>query len=43
VLDRGGAIEGKRLDVLYPTHERALQWGRRTVEVTVWQYADRGE
>jgi len=40
VLDRGGAIQGKRLDVLYPTHQRALQWGRRTVEVTIWQYAD---
>jgi 3D (Asp-Asp-Asp) domain-containing protein len=40
VLDRGGAIKGKRLDVLFPTHQRALQWGRRTVEVTVWRYAD---
>jgi len=40
VLDRGGAIKGKRLDVLFATHERALQWGRRTVEVTVWRYAD---
>jgi 3D (Asp-Asp-Asp) domain-containing protein len=40
VLDRGGAIKGRRLDVLYPTHERALQWGSRWVEVTVWEYAD---
>ncbi len=38
VLDRGGAIKGNRLDVLYPTHERALQWGRQhDVEVTVWE------
>ena len=25
VLDRGGAIKGNRLDVLYPTHERAVR------------------
>jgi 3D (Asp-Asp-Asp) domain-containing protein len=40
VLDRGGAIKGKRLDVLYPTHERALRWGVQELEVTVWDYAD---
>lgn len=40
VLDRGGAIKGKRLDVLFPTHERAMQWGRQTLTVTVWRYAD---
>jgi 3D (Asp-Asp-Asp) domain-containing protein len=40
VLDRGGAIKGYRLDVLYPTHERALQWGAQRLDVTVWEYAD---
>lgn len=40
VLDRGGAIKGKRLDVLYPTHERARQWGVQKLEVTIWEYAD---
>lgn len=40
VLDRGGKIKGHRLDVLYPTHERALQWGARRITVTVWEYAD---
>ncbi|MEL7088662.1 MAG: 3D domain-containing protein [Planctomycetota bacterium] len=40
VLDRGGAIKGHRLDVLYPTHERALQWGAQRLDVTVWEYAD---
>jgi 3D (Asp-Asp-Asp) domain-containing protein len=40
VLDRGGRIKGQRLDVLYPTHERARQWGVRDVEVTIWRYAD---
>jgi 3D (Asp-Asp-Asp) domain-containing protein len=39
VLDRGGAIKGERLDVLLPTHAQALAWGKRTVEVTVWRYA----
>lgn len=40
VLDCGGAIKGHRLDVLYPTHERAKQWGVQTLRVTVWEYAD---
>jgi 3D (Asp-Asp-Asp) domain-containing protein len=40
VLDRGGAIQGRRLDLLFPTHSRARQWGRQTITVTVWQYAD---
>ncbi len=40
VLDRGGAIKGKRLDVLYATHEQALQWGVQELEVTIWDYAD---
>ncbi len=40
VLDRGGAIKGRRLDLLMPTHEQAMQWGRRELQVTVWEYAD---
>jgi len=40
VLDRGGAIKGNRLDVLFPTHEAALQWGVRDLVVTIWDYAD---
>jgi 3D (Asp-Asp-Asp) domain-containing protein len=40
VLDRGGAIKGNRLDLLYPTHEQAEQWGAQRLEVTVWEYAD---
>jgi 3D (Asp-Asp-Asp) domain-containing protein len=35
VLDRGGAIKGNRLDVFFPTHEQAREWGRRMVEVTI--------
>ena len=40
VLDRGGAIKGDRLDLLMPTHEQAMQWGRKRVAVTIWAYAD---
>ena len=40
VLDRGGAIKGNRLDVLFPTHEQALQWGVQHLDVTIWEYAD---
>jgi len=29
VEDRGGAIKGQRLDVLFQTHEEALAWGVR--------------
>lgn len=35
VIDRGGAIKGDRLDVYFPTHAEALQWGRRWVDVVV--------
>lgn len=40
VLDRGGAIKGHRLDVLYPTHAIARVWGVQRLKVTVWEYAD---
>ena len=33
--DTGGAIKGNRIDVHMPTTEEALEWGRRTVNVTV--------
>ncbi|HTL29543.1 MAG TPA: 3D domain-containing protein [Tepidisphaeraceae bacterium] len=35
VQDRGGAIKGNKLDVFFPTHQEALQWGRRNIDVTV--------
>ena len=35
IEDRGGAIKGpKRLDLFYKSHNEALQWGRRNVDVT---------
>ena len=33
--DVGGAIKGNKLDLYFPTHEEALQWGRKFVDVTI--------
>jgi len=33
VLDRGSAIKGNRLDVYFPTHQEALNWGVRYLKV----------
>ena len=35
VLDRGGAIKGNRLDVFFATHQEALEWGVKYLEVSV--------
>lgn len=35
VLDRGGAIRQGRLDVYFPTHQAALNWGRKTLTCEV--------
>lgn len=35
VEDRGGAIQGNRIDIYMDTHKEALQWGVRYVEVEV--------
>ena len=38
VEDRGGAIKGpNRIDLWYPSHKQALNWGRKTVKVTYWK------
>ncbi len=34
VLDRGKAIRGNRLDLLFSSHEEARLWGKR--KMTVW-------
>lgn len=36
VQDRGRAIQGDRLDVLYKTHAEAKRFGRRRLTVSVW-------
>ncbi|HIV73794.1 MAG TPA: hypothetical protein H9895_01790 [Candidatus Pseudogracilibacillus intestinigallinarum] len=33
--DTGGAIKGKKIDVLYPSEKSAYSWGRRTVRVKI--------
>jgi 3D (Asp-Asp-Asp) domain-containing protein len=35
VLDRGGAIQGDRLDVFFHSHEEALEWGVKYIDVKV--------
>jgi 3D (Asp-Asp-Asp) domain-containing protein len=35
VIDRGGSIKGNRLDVFFPTHQQAVDWGRRWVQVSI--------
>jgi 3D (Asp-Asp-Asp) domain-containing protein len=35
VLDRGGATKGNRLDVFFDTHEEALEWGVRYLDIKV--------
>lgn len=35
VEDRGGAIQGNKLDIYFNTHQEALNWGRRTVYIRV--------
>ncbi|MBE0536260.1 MAG: 3D domain-containing protein [Phycisphaerae bacterium] len=35
VLDRGGAIKGDKLDVFFNTHQEALEWGVRYLDVKV--------
>lgn len=40
VLDCGSKIKGRKLDVLFPTHEQARAWGVRRLAVTIWGFAD---
>lgn len=35
VLDRGGAIKGNRLDVFFYTHQEALNWGVKHIDVKI--------
>jgi 3D (Asp-Asp-Asp) domain-containing protein len=35
VLDRGGAIQGDRIDVFFPSHQKALEWGVKYLDVKV--------
>ena len=35
VIDRGSAIKGRHIDVFFPSHEQALEWGNQWLDVTV--------
>ncbi|RBP68247.1 uncharacterized protein DUF348 [Alkalibaculum bacchi] len=35
VEDRGGAIQGNRIDIYFSSHQEALRFGRRTLEATI--------
>lgn len=35
VIDRGGAIKGRHIDVYFPTHEQAAEWGRQWLSVDI--------
>jgi 3D (Asp-Asp-Asp) domain-containing protein len=35
VIDRGSAIKGAKVDIFFPTHEQAEEWGRQWVAVKV--------
>jgi len=37
VEDRGGAIKGRKIDLYYHSHRRALEWGRQPLSVKVWR------
>jgi len=37
VLDRGGAVKGRRLDVLLPSYEKAKSWGVRSLAVKIYE------
>ncbi len=35
VVDRGALVQGQMLDVFFPSHERATQWGRKRLLVEI--------
>ncbi len=39
VEDTGSAVQGSRIDLYFPTHREAIEWGRRRVRVRVWRPA----
>jgi len=37
VHDKGGSIKGHHIDLFFPSHKKALQWGRKKLKVTVYR------
>lgn len=40
VYDRGGKIKGNKIDVFFPTHDEALEWGNQTLEIFCWIWSE---
>lgn len=38
VKDRGGSIKGNRLDVLFHSHQEALNWGVKYLKVVIYDF-----
>ena len=36
VEDRGSAIQDKHIDIFFKSHNKALDWGNRNMEVKIW-------
>jgi len=36
VEDRGGQIKGNHIDLYFPTHAQAEEWGKQTKKVKIW-------
>ena len=43
VIDRGGAIKGDKIDVFFPSHEAARQWGRQRLPVQILEPVELSE
>lgn len=41
VEDIGGGIKGRHIDLYFPTHQQALEWGREQKRVKIWKPAAR--
>jgi len=41
--DTGGMIKGRKIDVYFPTHQEAVEWGRKRVTIKIFQEVDRYE
>jgi 3D (Asp-Asp-Asp) domain-containing protein len=37
VHDKGSGIKGNRLDLFFSSHQKAVEWGRRTLKVKVYR------
>lgn len=40
VQDRGSRIKGNAIDLFFPNHRTAMQWGRKKIKVRVWKNMD---